>query len=69
VHAVGVFVVDGEVVEDMPEMRGGPGLAPAEANAPDRVSIDALGVAEAQLITSRLWTCCSQMWSPESQVK
>ena len=23
----------------------------------------------AQLTTSRLWTCCSTMWSPESQVK
>ena len=27
------------------------------------------GLWNAQLSTSRLWTCCSTMWSPESQVK
>ena len=63
-HAVRVLVVDGEVIVDVAVLRRGPHLPPAHADA------RATGwPCITQFITSMLWTCCSTMWSPESQMK
>ena len=64
-HAVGPFVADGEVVVDVcPTCAFGADLASAQAEAAGRRL-----VAISHRALSRLWMCCSTMWSPESQVK
>ena len=53
----------GEVVEDVAELGVGARLRPPMPTALTGWAF------VAQLITSMLWTCCSTMWSPQSQVK
>ena len=62
-RAARVLEVDGEVIVDVAVLRIGALLPPADADGPHRVR------AITQFATSMLWTCCSTMWSPESQVK
>ena len=62
--AVGVGELDDVVVEDFAVVLAGADLAAALA-----LGLDGVGRSLTQLMTSRLWMCCSTMWSPQSQVK
>ena len=64
-HAVGILVDHGVVVVDVAEL--GRRCGPGARRGPTRATGGSSRIAQAAL--SRLWTCCSTLWSPESQVK
>ena len=68
-RAVVVGELDEVVVVDLADAAVVAAVAAAHA-----VGLDGMVVLDAQLViaqlqTSRLWTCCSTMWSPQSQTK
>ena len=62
-RAVGVGELDDMVIENLAEVLAGAYLASA-------LAVGLHGCSPfAQLSESKLWMCCSQIWSPLSQLK
>ena len=68
--AVGIGVFDDVIVVNLADALVVAAVASFPCRRPDGMSVfHAQLVRIAQLQTSRLWTCCSTMWSPQSQTK